>query len=227
MMIDNYKDLSVGKYLKILDMCEDGAIDNVQRQVGILSILSDMPEDEIMNLPLPEYMEMSARLGFLKVSPELPEKPAGKYKVGKWILVPVVDTRKMTAAQYIDFQAFAAKEGQYVVETLSCLAVPEGKKYNDGYDIVELQGDIRKEMPVADAMCLYAFFLSSLERSTASILISSAVATAGTRIPIRKKVEMIKTAIRTAMLLRRNGTGLHALTESRRHADAHGKLYGR
>ena len=157
-MIDNYNELSVGKYLRVLELCEDKSLDNVERQVAILSVLSGKTEDEILNLPLPEYMEMSGKLKFLEKSPDLPESPAKSYKVGKWVLVPVADIRNMTAAQYIDFQTFAAQDGSRTVEIISCMVVPEGMKYNDGYDIVELQNDIREMMPVTDAMSLYAFF---------------------------------------------------------------------
>ena len=226
-MINNYNELSVGKYLRVLELCEDKSLDNVERQVAILSVLSGKTEDEILNLPLPEYMEMSGRLKFLEKSPDLPESPAKSYKVGKWVLVPVADIRNMTAAQYIDFQTFAAQDGSRTVEIISCMVVPQGMKYNDGYDIVELQNDIREMMPVADAMSLYAFFLNSSRRSISNILTFSAVATAGTKIPLKERIWTVRALMKAAILSRRNGTGLRVSTLFQRHAGAHGRKSGK
>ena len=215
-MIDNYNELSVGKYLRVLELCEDKSLDNVERQVAILSVLSGKTEDEILNLLLPEYMEMSGKLKFLEKSPDLPES-----------LVPVDDMRKMTAAQYIDFQTFAAQDGSRTVEIISCMVVPEGMKYNDGYDIVELQNDIREMMPVADAMSLYAFFLNSQKKSISNILTFSAVATAGTKRPLKEKTRTVRALMKAAILSRRNGTGLRVSTLFQRHAGARGRKSGK
>lgn len=226
-MIDNYNELSVGKYLRVLELCEDKSLDNVERQVAILSVLSGKTEDEILNLPLPEYMEMSGRLKFLEKSPGLPETPAKSYNVGKWVLMPVADIRNMTAAQYIDFQTFAAQDGSRVVEIISCMVVPEGKKYNSGYDIVELQHDIREKMPVTDAMSLYAFFLNSSKKSMSNILTCSAVAMAGKKIPLKERIRTVRAMMKAAILSRRNGTGLSVLTRFRKHAVVHGRTSGK
>lgn len=226
-MIDNYNELSVGKYLRVLELCEDKSLDNVERQVAILSVLSGKTEDEILNLPLPEYMEMSGKLKFLEKSPDLPESPAKSYKVGKWVLVPVSDIRNMTAAQYIDFQTFAAQDGSRTVEIISCMVVPEGMKYNDGYDIVELQNDIREMMPVTDAMSLYAFFLNSSRQLISNILTFSAVATAGTKRPLKEKTRTVRAMMKAAILSRRNGTGLRVSTLFQRHAGVHGRKSGK
>ena len=226
-MIDNYNELSVGKYLRVLELCEDKSLDNVERQVAILSVLSGKTEDEILNLPLLEYMEMSGRLKFLEKSPDLPESPAKSYKVGKWVLVPVADIRNMTAAQYIDFQTFAAQDGSRTVEIISCMVVPEGMKYNDGYDIVELQNDIREMMPVTDAMSLYAFFLNSSRQSISNILTFSAVATTGTKRPLKERIRTVRALMKAAILSRRNGTGLRVSTLFQRHAGALGRKSGK
>ena len=57
-MIDNYKSLPLGKYLDICQVCKDESLEEIERQVKILSILSDMSEEEILHLPIPKYKEM-------------------------------------------------------------------------------------------------------------------------------------------------------------------------
>ena len=156
-MIDNYNDLKIGKYLEILEACKAGG-DELETQVKLIAALSGNTETEILNMPITEYSALARSASFLSKAPELPDKPAKVYEVGGFRLVPVMDAGKITTAQYIDFQTLAKHKEGKVVEILSCLLVPEGKRYNEGYDIADVHKAIREEMSVADAMGTYAFF---------------------------------------------------------------------
>lgn len=80
------------------------------------------------------------------------------YRVGDWELVPVADARKITVAQYVDFQTFCT-EPEHIVELLSVLMVPRGCAYNQGYDVAEVQAAIREGMSVEEVLRVSAFFL--------------------------------------------------------------------
>ena len=203
-MITSYKDLKIGKYLEILDVCKQGG-DELDTQVKMLSVLSGLEEAEILSKTLDEYVKLVQGAAFLNKAPELPKRPDKSYKVGRWVLVPVRDVTKITAAQYIDFQTLAKKENS-VVEVLSCLLVPEGMKYGDGYDIADVQADIRECMNVADAMGAYAFFLRSSRRLTRDSLYCSALQTAAKKMPVRDKIRFVKKMMKAARLVG-NGVG--------------------
>ena len=171
-MITNYNSLTVGKYEALLRARADHEGDTNELNLHVLSILSDMTVDQLLDLKVPEFRAMMDRAGFLCTAPR-PSEVAKQYRFGDLTLVPVTDIRKMTAAQYIDFQNFSnAGEGRQA-EMLSCFLVPKGMKYNDGYDILEVQQAIRVFMPVTAALGLLAFFLRRLHRSTISTLRSS------------------------------------------------------
>ena len=199
-MIDNYKDLKIGKYLEILEACKAGG-DELETQVTLIAALSGKTETEILNMPISEYSALARSASFLTKAPELPEKPAKAYEVGGFRLVPVMDAGKITTAQYIDFQTLAKQKDSKVVEILSCLLVPEGKRYNEGYDIADVHKAIREEMSVADAMGTYAFFLDSCRKSTRDTLYFSAVKLAAKKMPLREKAAILKTMIRAARLV--------------------------
>ena len=77
----------------------------------------------------------------------------------------------MITAQYIDFQSFhQAGFEDHFVEILSCLLIPKGMKYNQDYDIIEVQDAIRKYLNVHDAASLYAFFIFSYRESIKDML---------------------------------------------------------
>ena len=157
--IDNYRDLPVGKYEEIVKLCET-EMSEYERRVAIVASLSGLTEDEVLHLPLETFTDFSARSRFIEK--ECPENMipgvSKNYPIGGFVLLPVTDIRKITAAQYIDFQTFAQDRENKTVELLSCFLIPRGKEYNEGYDVLEVHKAIREEMSVAEALALLAFF---------------------------------------------------------------------
>ena len=208
-MINNYDELPLGKYLEILKICKDEQSDPVGMQVDIISVLSGKTADEVLQLPLPDYQLLSKQTLFLTLAPATSNEVRREYRIGKWELVAVKDMTKVSAAQYIDFQTFAKGKDEKIPEMLSCMLVPKGMKYNEGYDMSELQKAIRKEMKVPDAMSVYAFFLHSLKKSIRHSLFCLVLNIARIRgIPIREKVKMIQTGLAMRKALIKNGGGL-------------------
>lgn len=173
-IIDNYKDLPVGKYQEILDINADTEAEDIDRQVRTIAVLSDTDEDTILALSLPEYAALAARTAFLMHEDNETHKLAKLYDLGGLQLVPTVEARKVTTAQYIDFQTMT-REGwdKHLVEVLSTLLVPKGHTYGNGYDIADVQDAIRRHLCVTDALSLLAFFFVSFKASITSTLISS------------------------------------------------------
>ena len=171
-IIQSYKELPIGDYQDILALCKDESLEELDRQVKILSILTKVDEDTLLNLPIQDFKVLTSRMGFLeKDLPTKVTKLEDSYKIGKFELVPVTDMRKVITAQYIDFQSFhQAGFEDHFVEILSCLLVPKGKKYNQDYDIIEVQDAIRKGLNVHDAASLYAFFIFSCRESIKDML---------------------------------------------------------
>jgi len=173
-MIDNYEALSVGRYEALIHACDEfGENDTNGRNLAILSILSDTPTDALLDMKVPEFRALMNRCAFLRRAPR-PAEVAKVYQLEEWRLLPTLDVRNMTAAQYIDFQTFAARDGEMIAELLSCFLVPDGFSYNKGYDIVKVQEAIRNSLPITAALGLVGFFAKRSRESTLSILRSSA-----------------------------------------------------
>lgn len=171
-MIDNYNDLTVGKYQEIMVVLKGKVVDEYATNIQLVSILSDMSEDDVLNLGLSEYKVLNQKLSFLLAEP--PKRMiANMYKIGGFELETMLDVRKMTVAQYVDYQTFVKDVDKYLIEMLSVFLVPKGMKYNEGYDIVEVQRAIRDNLSIVDAMSLSAFFLlwsQSLIKATLTYL---------------------------------------------------------
>lgn len=164
-MIDSYRNLPIGRYLEICEMARDESIDALTQQVRTISLLTDMTEDEVLALPILEYKELAGKTRFLERDYDGSMVVARSYKVGGFDLVPVRDFSKIITAQYVDYQNLSKEGEKYLVETLSTLLIPKGKKYNEGYDITEVHKAIRENLSVADVLSLSAFFLTKWLKS--------------------------------------------------------------
>ena len=170
-IIDNYRKLPIGKYNEIVKLCET-EMDEVDRKVKIVGILTGLTDDEVLALPLTDFTECCAKAKFIDLPcPEtLIPSVSKSYPVGEFNLVPVTDMRKVTTAQYIDFLAFSKDKEHNIVEMLSCFLVPKGMDYNEGYDILDVHNAIKEEMSVAEVLAVLAFFFGSWTRSLHSTL---------------------------------------------------------
>lgn len=184
-MIDSYDKLPLGDYLRIIEISGRSYDEDIERQLDILSILTGKSADELGDLYLPDYKDLVARSSFLEQECNLPDLKE-TYKVGDFELEYIKDYAKLTTAQYVDFQTFLAAGTSKLVETLSCLLVPKGHKYNRDYDVLEVQKALRENLMVADALALGAFFLELYVTSMADIAGSLAREAKTTSDPIVK-----------------------------------------
>ena len=207
-IVDSYGKLTIGDYMEIVRVCKNDSLEELDKQVKIMSILTKTDEDTLLNLPIYEYKKLSSRMAFLETDiPKKVSRLASSYKIGKFELVPVTDMRKVITAQYIDFQTFhQAGFEDHFVEILSCLLVPKGKKYNQEYDIIEVQDAIRRDLNVHDGASLYAFFIFSCRESMKDMLTFSLQEAKKIK-DKEKREEMVKKILEQITLLQTGGVG--------------------
>lgn len=167
-MITSYKELPLGRYMDIVAAVEKTE-DPLQRQVAVVALLGGISEDEVLDLPVAEYKAMLVAGAFIEQPcPERLMKVADTYRLGKYELIPTKDFRNITTAQYVDYLSFVKDTRgveQNAAQILSVFLIPKGCKYNEGYDIADVQRVIRDTMSVADALALTAFFLRRYVKS--------------------------------------------------------------
>ena len=225
-IISGYAELPVGSYQKIMEAMSDDGMSDLDKHVRVMSILTGQDEDALLELPVGDFTELSMKMKFLEREPDGKVDMRKSFAVGDYVLVPVDDMRKMTAAQYIDFQTLC-RDRSKIVETLSCLLVPNGKRYAKDYDIVDVQGAIADNMSVMDALSAYAFFFASLKKSMRAILSCSRKVLAGTELTKEKKTELGRLLRKAEALLRGNGGGSPVSMPSARSAAANGTRSGK
>ena len=164
-MIKSYREMPIGTYFKLQNIVLSEP-DDQEWKVTALALLTGRTEDDLLHAPLGEFAALIKEMAFLAEPPKT-ERVKSSYKAGAFELVPTLDTAKVTTAQYIDFQTFCKEKDDEAraVAVLSCLMVPKGCKYCDGYDPAAVRAAIQEHVTVVDALSLYGFFFEKLRTS--------------------------------------------------------------
>ena len=155
----DWENITIEKYYDIKDILDDETDDDITKNVKLVAVITGKDEDEVWSMDMSEAGEYISRLQFLNKF-ELPKNPNMKIKLPNYDLVVIKDLSKINVAQYVDFQNFVKlplKEGMEKI--LSIFLIPEGCKYNDGYDIIDVQKEIRKNLSFRVAEGLLSFFM--------------------------------------------------------------------
>lgn len=164
-MIDNYKQLTVEKYLELQEI-DWTSMEEIDVQTTMLSILTDMDADTILELPITEYRKLAAKLQFMTKEPNVKSRKISKVKIDGKEFYVIDDVKDMTAGQYIDYQTYIQQGDMKMLPyILSCVIIPKGKKYGDE-DTVEYM----KKLSVEEALAISNFFMNKSRSLTRGIL---------------------------------------------------------
>lgn len=201
-MIDNYNTLTLGLYLDIDAVLQSDAED-IDKQVRIIALLDGTTPEAVLALPLKEYSAKAAATEFLRHDCP-PISAPSRVISGDLVLMPTKDFTNITTAQYVDFQTFSKGGTAKLPELIAVLLVPEGRNYNDGYDVAQVVRVVR-DLPLPVALGLSAFFFGQLVQSIQASLTS--LESAAKSLPKRRRAELERRAEDLQGILR--GVGLH------------------
>lgn len=193
--------MPLGIYKKVLALKDEEDAD-----LAIVSLLSGRSEDELLHIPLPEYLALKDGSGFIFYTPEgAPVRDS--YRIGGKVYKPT-PIRKLITAQYIDIKEWLkVSDRDITAEVLAAFLVPEGKEYLEDYDYEDAVADM-EQMPTTDAAGLRGFYFRELARLTVG---SPAFSRRMTReLPIRERVQLRK--LRRSLRSMLSGDGFAMLT---------------
>ena len=166
--------ITIEKHKQIQRLLTDGNTEDMQAvQAELLAIYADTDVDTIMSYPLTKYHKLLEKFyadyftDFSKAEPAIKDK----YTAGDMVLVPMLDFTQITVAQMMDFSVLSTDPVENIEKLLAIFLIPKGKKYNDGYDLMEVQKAILK-MSFNELSPLLAFFLRWFQGCRQAIQIS-------------------------------------------------------
>lgn len=142
---NKWEEMTLGQWLKIEEIY-NSSIEAEDKTSSVIAVLANCDKEDIDNLNIQDFYILAQQLDFLK-TPISRTRAKDKVKLGDVIYDVTLDLSKVSVAQYFDFQSFMKRyqETNDINDLLSIYCVfliPEGKKYNEGYD----QDDIKKEI---------------------------------------------------------------------------------
>lgn len=155
---NDYSNLPIGKYYEILDIC-DSDLSKIEKDLAIIAVLADVTEDEVYKLKPEEVYELQQQLKFLSKPATDAKKKFKKLKIAGNEYKVLSKLDELNMGQYVDFQfTWNNDHLANLPAILSIFIIPEGCKYNEGYDIAEVQKAIKDNLSVEAALNI-AFFL--------------------------------------------------------------------
>lgn len=209
-MINSWDKLTVGKYQEIKEIINNST-DEYEMRTEILSILTDIDVEDLLELPIGRYNHLLQNMNFL-LEERRPKMVNTKYVLEGQTFEVMLNVEKMTAAQFIDYQNYAKDVDKNLINILTVFLIPKGHKYNEGYDITEVARIIKDNMSVNDAAALSAFFLEcykALLTTTVRYLTRKMKRLAKKE----KNKEVVEKMMEAIAHLEKSGNGLVSLTE--------------
>ena len=206
----NWQQISINDYMELQEIVNRE--DAVDVEVGIVALLCGVDEDEIGKLPILEYQRLRREAQFIASFPEVHNKAPKIITIGDKKYEVITNMRKLTTAQYIDFQTYL-KMGDGIdnlPNLLSVFILPKGSKYGDeSYDVDKLKNDIKEYLPATTAFEMCGFFQKTFLNSIKNILFYLELKMRKAKTEKEKEVKKALQEIRLAI----RGDGFTKLTQ--------------
>ena len=155
---NGWDEVSIDLWEEIQDILRDEETDAIDKNVKLVGLLYDIPDEDAYDKPLQEFSEMLDGIGWLGKEPKVPA-PAPAYLINGTKYIVNLNPQKILTAQYIDYQSADKDMNHNLPGILACIMVPEGHTYNDGgYDMEKVKKDIRDCFRVVHALSITRFF---------------------------------------------------------------------
>ena len=155
----SWDEVSIDDYHRIRDILDDEALNETERGMAILSVLCDVDEEAVWELPVEEARALFKQVEWIGNFSFNKGWSSKVYMVGNVKCDVQVNVSKMSVAQYIDFQTYFKEDMNDIARILSVILVPQGKKYGEGYDMEEFIKLISKYVPITEANAMCFFFI--------------------------------------------------------------------
>lgn len=170
----SWAEVSIKDYKRIEEICKRELDSELEKDIAVLAVLSGVDEDTIYSLPIIELRGLIDQIKWLSEDYDFPKEwKTNKLKIDgeEYIINPNINT--FTVAQYADFQVIYPKKEDNMGRFLSIFIIPRGKKYNEGYDPIELADRLEEVLTINDWNRICFFFLVAWTLSIAVSLRSS------------------------------------------------------
>lgn len=159
----DWKDISLKEYYKIKELLEEPDDYTTYNLIDLLYSVDSV------NMPLTELSKYNGALEFINKEVPVVNLKA-QYELNGVVYNSNYNLSQVSAAQFIDYQNYIGTEK--FEDYLSVFFIPEGHKYNDGYDIEQVKKDLLElDFPTVKSIAFFfTIQLAKLQNSFLSYL---------------------------------------------------------
>lgn len=157
----NWKQVKLKQFQQILEV-ENQKLDDTDRIAEIIKILFNVKNP--LDLEILEFQKYVDEIKFIG-TPIPNTKLVTQYTINGTMYSFKGNVFEINMSQLIDWRNYCKKTPLNYAEILSVFVIPQGHKYNDGYDMEKAIEDIGN-ITIPDAMTMFNFFVSALQMST-------------------------------------------------------------
>lgn len=180
-----WKDITLRQFNKIQDLLQE--ID----EYTTLNIIDVIYNVDSADMPAMEVMSKYANsLDFLTTTIPTNEKLKETYTINNREYNSNINLTQMTTAQFVDYQNYSKLNPVDISKCLSVFVIPKGHTYNDGYDLKQVQDDI-KDLDMVTINTLAFFFKKLYVLLLEITLLCLTQETTQMNIPTQKKEEIL------------------------------------
>lgn len=156
----SWSDITLKQFDQIVSLSRDSSLMLTERELQIISILAEIPIDEVKALDSVSFQSISNALLFLNSTPPkvFPKERlilnGTKYHADLFV-------NHISAAQFLDYKVIGSSENldKRTARLLACFIYPENSSYNDSsYNIEDVVNDINDYMTVPEVTSYSNFF---------------------------------------------------------------------
>lgn len=155
-MVKSWNEVSVGMFSEIRAAYNDIDMSEEDRAIGLVALLTG---EDPLTMELSDFRKILMDLSFVNEEVK-PSEVKKEYILNGCIYTLQKAINHVSTAQYMDFHNYL-KDGEAdekYADFISVFLIPEGMKYNDGYDIEDVKDDINRYMSITDALGIFSYF---------------------------------------------------------------------
>lgn len=153
-----YNQLPIIVYKQVMDILDED-ITPIEKDLEIIALLADVDVNDIYKLKATDVNILQHNIQFLG-NPIIKNRKYKKIDINGNRYNVHSNLDELTMGQYIDFQMMWKNDNylNHLSDILSIFIIPEGKTYNEGYDLIKVREEIENNLDIETATSI-AFFL--------------------------------------------------------------------
>lgn len=166
LLYNSWESVPLKVYDEIVKVTNNEDLSPMQKNIEVISLLSNIPSEEIWNMDINKVKKLSIKASFINEFDFDRNNKPKSLTINNMKCTIKYNLNDFSFAQFQDFQTFYQMgTDKYLQNILATIIIPDGKKYGDGYDLDEFTEHLYNEISITDAQTVMFFFTKSLLHS--------------------------------------------------------------